>query len=163
MTTIVVSPSSRGSVTLKSNNPFDAPVIDPGLLRTDFDKLVMREAVKGASKFLRAPAWSGYVVHPAGALADAVDDASIDSYVANNAGTLFHPVGTSSMTPKGASNGVTNPDLSVKKVTGLRIVDVSVLPAHESFQPFVPSAHTQAPAYAIGERASDLIKHDYNV
>ncbi|KAG6864689.1 hypothetical protein C0993_008650 [Termitomyces sp. T159_Od127] len=156
MTTIVVSPSSRGSITLKSNNPFDAPVIDPGLLRTDFDKIVMREAVKGASRFVQSPAWTGYIVGPAGALADALDDASIDSYVANNAGTLFHPVGTSSMTPKGARNGVTNPDLSVKKVTGLRIVDVSVLP-------FVPSAHTQAPAYAIGERASDLIKHDYKI
>ncbi|KAG6888313.1 hypothetical protein C0995_009250 [Termitomyces sp. Mi166 len=156
VTTIVVSPSSRGSITLKSNNPFDAPIIDPGLLKTDFDKLVMREAIKGASRFVQAPAWSGYVVGPAGALADAVDNASIDSYVANNSGTLFHPVGTSSMTPKGANNGVTDPDLLVKKVTGLRVVDLSVLP-------FVPSAHTQAPAYAVGERASDLIKHDYKI
>ncbi|KAH0583235.1 hypothetical protein H2248_011115 [Termitomyces sp. 'cryptogamus'] len=156
VTTIVVSPSSRGSISLKSNNPFDAPVIDPGLLKTDFDKLVMREAIKGASRFVQAPAWSGYLVGPAGAFADAVDDASIDSYVANNAGTLFHPVGTSSMTPKGTSNGVTDPDLLVKKVTGLRVVDVSVLP-------FVPSAHTQAPAYAVAERASDLIKQHYRI
>ena len=112
---------------MKSNNPFDAPLIDPGLLGTDFDKLVMREAIKGASRFVQAPAWSGYVLGPAGALADAVDDASIDTYVANNAGTLFHPVGTSIMTPEGASNGVTDPNLLVKKVAGLRVVDVSVL------------------------------------
>ncbi|KAG6844805.1 hypothetical protein H0H87_003631 [Tephrocybe sp. NHM501043] len=151
VTTIVVSPSSRGSVQLRSKNFFDAPVIDPGLLKTDFDKLVMREAVKGANRFVKAPAWSGYALGPAGAFANAIDDPSIDAYVANNTGTLFHPVGTASMSPKGARNGVTNPDLSVKKVSGLRVVDVSVLP-------FVPSAHTQAAAYAIGERASDLIK-----
>ncbi|KAF8058788.1 aryl-alcohol oxidase [Lyophyllum atratum] len=156
LTTIVVAPSSRGSIKLKSNNPFDAPIIDPGLLKTDFDKLIMREAIKGINRFLKAPAWKGYVVGPAGALANATDDASIDSYVANNSGTLFHPVGTASMSPKGANTGVTDPDLTVKKVTGLRIVDCSVLP-------FVPSAHTQAAAYAVGERASDIIKSAYRL
>ncbi|KAG6916148.1 hypothetical protein DXG01_008299 [Tephrocybe rancida] len=135
VTTIVVSPSSRGSITLKSKNPFDAPLIDPGLLKTDFDKLVMREAIKGATRFVQAPAWSGWVVGPAGALAAAVDDASIDSYVANNTGTLFHPVGTASMSPKGAGTGVTDPDLLVKKVTGLRVVDVSVLVGDVSQDP----------------------------
>lgn len=156
LTTIVVSPSSRGSIKLKSNNPFDAPAIDPGLLKTDFDKLIMREAVKSINRFIQAPAWSGYVVGPAGPLANATDDASIDYYVANNSGTLFHPVGTASMSPKGARNGVTDPDLTVKKVHGLRVVDCSVLP-------FVPSAHTQAAAYAIGERASDIIKSAYKL
>ncbi|GLB41417.1 hypothetical protein LshimejAT787_1000170 [Lyophyllum shimeji] len=156
VTTIVVSPTSRGSIKLKSSNPFDAPLIDPGLLKTDFDKLIMREAIKGVYRFVKAPAWSGYVIGPAGALANATDDASIDSYVANNAGTLFHPVGTASMSPKGANTGVTDPDFTVKKVSGLRVVDCSVLP-------FVPSAHTQAAAYAIGERASDIIKSAYRL
>ncbi|KAG6810942.1 hypothetical protein H0H92_009683 [Tricholoma furcatifolium] len=156
VTTIVVSPSSRGSVTLNSSNPFDPPVIDPGLLSSDFDKLAMREAIKGVTRFVAAPAWSGWVIGPAGALANATDDASIDTYAAENAGTLFHPVGTSSMSPNGAKTGVTNPDLTVKNVTGLRVVDVSVLP-------YVPSAHTQASAYAVGERASDIIKQAYNL
>ncbi|RDB27758.1 Pyranose dehydrogenase 1 [Hypsizygus marmoreus] len=156
LTTIVVSPSSRGSVTLRSKNPFDSPVIDPGLLKTNFDKLVMREAVKGVTKFVSAPAWSGYVIGPAGAFADATNDTALDAYIANNSGTLFHPVGTASFSAKGAKTGVTDPDLTVKKVAGLRVVDVSVLP-------YVPSAHTQAAAYAIGERASDLIKKAYKL
>ncbi|KAF8075357.1 aryl-alcohol oxidase precursor [Lyophyllum atratum] len=160
LTTVVVAPSSRGSIKLKSNNPFDAPIIDPGLLKTDFDKLIMREAIKGINRFLKAPAWNEYVVGPAGALANATDEASIDSYVANNSGTLFHPVGTATMSPKGANTGVTDPDLAVKKVTGLRIVDCSVL---DCIQPFVPSAHAQAAAYAIGERASDIIKSAYRL
>ncbi|KAF8075341.1 aryl-alcohol oxidase precursor [Lyophyllum atratum] len=155
-TTVLVSPSSRGSVKLRTNDPFTPPLIDPGLLKTDFDKLIMREAIKGVKRFAQAPAWNGYVLGPAGTFANATDDASIDAYAANNAGTLFHPVGTASMSPKGAKNGVTDPDLLVKNVVGLRIVDCSVLP-------FVPSAHTQAAAYAVGERGSDIIKSAYKI
>lgn len=127
MVTVLVSPSSRGSIKLRSNNPFDSPVIDPALLQTTTDKLAMRAAVKGATKFVTAPVWSGYILNRLGAFADATTDAKLDSFIASNAGTLFHPVGTASMSAKGAKNGVTDPDLKVKKVSGLRIVDVSVL------------------------------------
>ncbi|KAG6917039.1 hypothetical protein DXG01_004091 [Tephrocybe rancida] len=151
LTTIVVSPSSRGSIKLQSNNPFDAPLIDPGLLKTDFDKLVMREAIKSAMKFASAPVWSSYIVGAASGLTGTETDAQFDSYTAANAGTLFHPVGTASMSKKGASTGVVDPNLKLKKVQGVRVVDASVLP-------FVPSAHTVAPVYAIAERAADLIK-----
>lgn len=87
----------------------------------------MRQAVKTAKIFMAAPAWAGYVIGPSPALANTTTDAEIDAYVAANAGTIFHPVGTSSMSPKGASTGVVDPDLRVKKVTGLRVVDASVM------------------------------------
>ncbi|KAG6872927.1 hypothetical protein C0995_005185 [Termitomyces sp. Mi166 len=151
LTTIVVSPSSRGSIKLRSNNPFDAPLIDPGLLETNFDKLAMREAIKSAVKFASAPAWGNYIVGTASGLSVNETDAALDAYAAANAGTLFHPVGTASMSKKGASNGVVDPDLKLKKVNGVRVVDASVLP-------YVPSAHTVAPVYAVAERAADLIK-----
>lgn len=123
----VVSPSSRGSVKLRSNNFFDTPLIDPALLKTDFDKAAMRAAVKSTLKFLTAPSWSGYVISPVNGLESAKTDAQIDAYVQNNAATIFHPVGTASMSPKGAKNGVVDPDLKVKKVAGVRVVDASVL------------------------------------
>ncbi|KAF9456068.1 alcohol oxidase [Collybia nuda] len=151
MVTVLVSPSSRGSIKLRSNNPFDSPVIDPALLKTTTDKLAMRASLKAATNFVTAPVWNGYIMNRAGAFADATTDAKLDSFIAANTGTLFHPVGTARMSPKGASNGVTDPDLRVKKVSGLRIVDLSVLP-------FVPAGHTVASAYVVGERASDLIK-----
>lgn len=125
--TVVLQPTSRGSVTLASSNPFDAPVIDPALLKSTFDKAVMREAVKSAFKFFAAPAWSDYVVTPVGPLANATDDTKLDSYIAQNAQTIFHPTGTAGMSPKGAPYGVVDPDLRVKKVAGLRVVDASVL------------------------------------
>ncbi|KAG6855735.1 hypothetical protein H0H87_011405 [Tephrocybe sp. NHM501043] len=127
LTTIVVSPSSRGSIKLRSKNPFDAPLIDPGLLKTDFDKLIMREAIKSAMKFASAPVWNNYIVSAASGLTGTETDDQFDAYMAANAGTLFHPVGTASMSKKGAANGVVDPDLKLKKVNGVRVVDASVL------------------------------------
>ncbi|KAG6852169.1 hypothetical protein C0991_002487, partial [Blastosporella zonata] len=149
--TLVLSSTSRGSVTLRSNNPFDAPIIDPALLQSDFDKAAMREAVKSAMKFV---VWSDYVIAQFGPFAGIETDAQIDTYVAANAGTIWHPVGTAAMSPKGASTGVTDPDLRVKNVAGVRVVDASVFP-------FVPSAHLQAIVYVFAERASDIIKSAY--
>ncbi|GLB35186.1 putative aryl-alcohol oxidase [Lyophyllum shimeji] len=60
ITTRVVSPTSRGSVRLKSNDPLDPPLIDPGFLATDFDIFAMRQAVKSARRFLNGPAWKDY-------------------------------------------------------------------------------------------------------
>ncbi|KAG6901001.1 hypothetical protein C0995_002586 [Termitomyces sp. Mi166 len=115
----------------------------------------MRAAVKSTLKFLTAPSWAGYVITPVNGLENVTTDAEIDAYVQKNTQTIFHPVGTAGMSPKGAKNGVVDPDLKVKKVAGVRVVDASVLP-------FVPSAHTQAPAYVVAERASDLIKAAYH-
>ncbi|KAF8067881.1 aryl-alcohol oxidase precursor [Lyophyllum atratum] len=152
--TIVLSSTSRGSIKLKSKNPFDAPLVDPALLKSNFDKVAMREAVKTAMKFLAAPAWSGYVIQQVGAFAGVKTDAQIDAYVAANAGTIFHPAGTAAMSPRGSNKGVTDPDLRLKKTAGVRVVDASVFP-------FVPSAHLQAPVYVFAERAADLIKSSY--
>lgn len=55
------------------------------------------------------------------------------------------------MSPIGANWGVVDPDLKVKGVKGVSVIDLSVLP-------FIPTAHTQGPAYLIGERGSDLVK-----
>lgn len=87
----------------------------------------MREAVKSAMKFLTAPAWSDYIIGPVGGVENATTDAALDKYIQANTGTIFHPVGTASMSPKGAKNGVVDPDLTVKLVNGLRVVDASVL------------------------------------
>jgi choline dehydrogenase-like flavoprotein len=57
---------------------------------------------------------------------------------------------------QGANHGVTDPDLRVKKVEGLRVVDASAIP-------HTPSAHTQAAIYAFGERGADLIRKAWNI
>ncbi|KAI0270489.1 aryl-alcohol-oxidase from pleurotus Eryingii [Gloeopeniophorella convolvens] len=147
----LITPTSRGSITLASANPFDAPNIDPALLNSDFDIFTMREAVKAALRFAAAPAWKGYVIGPHGALGDAKTDAEIEAYARTNSATVFHPFSTAPMSAVDAKDGVVNPDLTVKKTVGLRIVDASVLP-------YVPAAHPQAALYAVAERAAKLIK-----
>ncbi|KAH9063572.1 aryl-alcohol-oxidase from pleurotus Eryingii, partial [Lactarius vividus] len=153
--TNLVTPTSRGSITLASANAFDAPSIDPALLNSDFDIFAIREAVKAALRFVAAPAWRDYVIGPFGALAEAKTDAEIEAYARSHGANVFHPSSTALMSRKGSAHGVVNPDLRVKKTVGLRIVDASVLP-------WVPAAHPQAVIYIIAERAAKLIAADYD-
>ncbi|KAF8159226.1 aryl-alcohol oxidase-like protein [Crassisporium funariophilum] len=148
VSTVVLTPTSRGSVTINSTNPFDPPLINPNFLTTDFDIFAMREAIRSARRFIAAPVWSNYTISR---VSNATTDAELDVYIRSGASTIFHPVGTAGMSPKGAGYGVVDPDLRVKGVVGLRIVDASVLPV-------VPAAHTQAAVYVFAERAADLIK-----
>ncbi|KAJ7898014.1 aryl-alcohol oxidase [Mycena olivaceomarginata] len=154
--TAVTAPSSRGELTLKTANPFDQPNINPNLLGSDFDLFVMTQAVRAARNFLNSKAWKGYIIREFEDLAAATTDAKLKEYIQNNSGTVFHPVGTASMSPKGAKFGVVDPDLVVKGTSGLRIADASILP-------IVPSAHTQVPVYIVGERAADLVKIAYGL
>ncbi|KAF7357759.1 L-sorbose 1-dehydrogenase [Mycena venus] len=151
----VVSPASRGSLTINSSNPFADPIIDPNLLGSEVDFFIMREALKSAFRFAAAPAWRNFIISPFGVNSTSTD-AELDDFIRENAGSGLHLIGTAKMSPKGATWGVVDPDLSVKGLSGLRIVDLSVAP-------FIPAAHTQAAAYIIGERAADLIKTAWNL
>ncbi|KIK61537.1 hypothetical protein GYMLUDRAFT_224362 [Collybiopsis luxurians FD-317 M1] len=147
-----VSPKSTGAVTINSTDPFDAPLIDPGLLSHPVDIAVLREAVKSAHRFVQAAAWGGYILQD---LTNATTDADIEEFIRENAVSFFHPVATAAMSPFNTTNwGVVNPDLKVKGVKGLRIVDASVAPS-------LPAAHTSAAVYGIAEHAADIIKAEY--
>ncbi|KIM43771.1 GMC oxidoreductase [Hebeloma cylindrosporum] len=150
--TALISPTSRGTIKLRSTNPFDKPLIDPNYLTTEFDIVVLRESVKASKRIVAAPAWADYVISPFGRLS-ATSDVDIDNYIRGAASTVFHPVGTAAMSSSGSKSGVVNENLLVKGADGLRIVDASVFP-------FIPSVHTQGPVYLLAERASDLIKAD---
>ncbi|CCM06052.1 uncharacterized protein FIBRA_08299 [Fibroporia radiculosa] len=149
--TTVVSPASRGSVVLASKDPFEDPLIDPGLLSSPFDLAVMAQAVKHAQTFVTATAWDDYIIAPAGGLAGVQTDADLEMYIRNFTATIWHPVGTARMQPVSGEGSVVTSDLLVKGTSGLRIVDASVLP-------YIPSMHPQAVVYALAERAADLVK-----
>ncbi|KAF5355502.1 hypothetical protein D9758_006408 [Tetrapyrgos nigripes] len=151
--TSVSSPVSRGEITLNTSNPLDYPVINFNLLSSEFDFFAIREAFKAAIRFVSTPSWAGYIL---AAPANATTDEELDEYIRMTAVTQNHPTGSCSMSPKGASWGVVGPDLKVKGIHGLRVVDASVFPSY-------PSAHTQAPTYFVAERASELIKKDWGL
>ncbi|KAF8153510.1 aryl-alcohol oxidase [Mycena galopus ATCC 62051] len=147
---VVLTPTSRGSITIDSNNPFDPPLIDVGMLTTDFDMFTARESIKRAYRFVQAPTWKDYIISPNVDLLNMSTDA-LEEHIRNNAGFSSHLVSTAAMSAADASYGVVNPDLLVKGASGLSIIDASILP-------FTPSAHTQAAVYVVGERGADLVK-----
>ncbi|KAI0759148.1 aryl-alcohol-oxidase from pleurotus Eryingii [Irpex lacteus] len=143
--TVVVSPASRGSITIQSTNPFDAPVIDVGFFNSEFDVQTMRESIKAVRRFTATPAWKDWIIAEYGDFANAKTDAEIEAYARASVETINHASGTAAM------GTVLNSDLTVKGTVGLRVVDASAFP-------FIPAAHTQAPVYILAERAADLIK-----
>jgi choline dehydrogenase-like flavoprotein len=149
--TAVVTPLSRGSVTLNSTNPFTFPNIDPAFLTSPFDVFTMTQVVRDVREFLSASPFQGFITAPFGELGAAQTDDQIAAAARDGVVTIWHPTSTARMSPKGASWGVVDSDLLVKGVSGLRIVDASVFP-------IIPAAHTTGPVYIIAERAADLIK-----
>ncbi|KAJ7362668.1 hypothetical protein DFH08DRAFT_910802 [Mycena albidolilacea] len=147
---IMLTPTSRGSITLQSNNPFDSPLIDPGLLVTDFDLFAARESIKKAYRFVEVPVWKDYIIAPTIDLLNMTTDA-LDEFIRNTGSSSGHIVSTAAMSAKDASYGVVNPDLLVKGASGVSIIDASIMP-------FIPSAHTQAATYVVAEWGADLVK-----
>ena len=107
------------------------------------------EASQAARRIFQQPAIKKYVVREA-APGDAVQsDADIEKYLRVSAFTGKHPSGTCKM---GVDEmAVVDPQLRVRGVEGLRVVDASVMPV-------IPGGNTNAPTMMVAERASDLIK-----
>jgi choline dehydrogenase-like flavoprotein len=151
----VVSPASRGFLTINSSDPFAFPIIDPGYLTSPFDIAAMRQALLSMFHYLSARAWDGYVISQFGSafanISATSDSDVLDEYIRSVTGPTEHLVGTAAMSARGADYGVLDPDLKVKGVDGLRVIDSSIFP-------FVTSAHTQVPTYIVAERGAALIK-----
>ncbi|HTZ44513.1 MAG TPA: GMC family oxidoreductase N-terminal domain-containing protein [Jatrophihabitans sp.] len=148
LATVLLQPASRGTITLGSPDPLHPPVIDAGYLSDPADLRVLAAGVRLAQRILTQPALAAWVGEPlAGGALDPATGA-IERLCRAHAQTLYHPVGTCRM---GSDPGaVLDPELRVRGVRGLRVVDASALPR-------IPRGHTQAPAVMLAERAAGLI------
>lgn len=115
-----------GTVKIRSNNPIDAPLIDPNWLSHDFDIQALVEGYRVAKRFYSAPAWNGYILAPATPDPDTIPIADYHKFLRESTGTTSHACGTAAMSARNAKHGVVDPDLRVKGVKGIRVVDASV-------------------------------------
>ena len=114
-------------MTLASDDPFDKPLIDPGILTSDFDIKAMVQAINDAQTFLSSPAWqSEFKPTPFGDLATSDTDKAKALFARNNSITVNHPAGTARMSPADASWGVVDSSLKLKGAEGVRVVDASI-------------------------------------
>ncbi|KAI0047950.1 GMC oxidoreductase [Auriscalpium vulgare] len=154
--TVNMAPTSRGTVKLRSNDPFTPPAVDPNYIAEELDLHVLFQSIKKIREYVQAPAFKPYGFKEWGAFAEAQTDEEIKEYIRSNAVTVWHPTSTAAVSAKGASGGVVDPDLKVKGVRGLRVADASIFP-------HALSSHPQIPVYIVGERVASIIDAEYSV
>ncbi|KAF2259764.1 alcohol oxidase [Lojkania enalia] len=147
---LVMSPTSRGSITIANADPATSPVIDPNYSATNVDQQLMRLGIRSVIDVLQGTEEGQQIVESERApngfkmLTKNSTDIEIDERVARVGNTFYHAAGSAAM------GKVVDTNLKVMGVEGLRVVDASVFP--------IPmTAHYQAIVYALAEKAADLI------
>jgi choline dehydrogenase-like flavoprotein len=144
----VLRPRSRGSVELASPDPLVAPRIDPGFFSDPADLEDMVAGFKITRRLLQAPSlarWLDRDLFTAGI----DDDEAIRDVLRRRCDTVYHPVGSCRMGSDPTS--VVDPELRVRGVEGLRVIDASVMPS-------LIGGNTNAPTVMIAEKAVDLLR-----
>ena len=155
----VTHPRSRGTVTLKSTDPFDDPVIDPRYLENPRDIQHNLGGIRIWEKLMQTPTMQSlgvdinHMKKPFCSQHEFRSDAYWECYIRQAMFTQFHPTSSCRMGPLNEQTTVVGLDLKVKGVKGLRVVDASVFPN-------VTSGNTNAPTMMVAERAVDFILSD---
>ena len=146
------SPRSRGSVTLRSPDPFDQPLITSGYFSDPYDMEVLKTAVKKMRKMMKQPAISQFIKKELAPGEDIEDEKSLEKEIRRNGATAYHQCASCAMGPE--DDSVLNEKLQVRGIDKLRIADASVMPR-------IPNAALHAPSMMIGEKAAALIKGEF--
>lgn len=145
-------PESIGSLSLKSADPSESPDICYNFLQQKNATKILRDGIRIARQIMHQTPFDSHRDIELAPGDNAEDDEALDDFIRRSAGTLFHPVGTCTM-GTGPLSVVAPSTLRVHGVTGLRVVDASVMPT-------LVSGNTLAATYCIAEKAADLILND---
>jgi choline dehydrogenase-like flavoprotein len=145
----VLRPKSRGSVGLTSADPMAPPRIDPQFLSDPEDLAVMIKGIRKTRQIMQTPPLQGYI-HKELFIEGEPDDAALEQHIRARSDTIYHPVGTCRMGQD--EMAVVDPELKVRGMEGLRVVDASVMPR-------LIGGNTNAPSIMIAEKAADMIRN----
>ena len=142
-------PMSRGTIMIKSTDPFDSPNIDPAYFHQQIDLEILREGFKLARRVGGQAPLSDHVANEDQPGNNVKSDEDWEKWIRQNIGTEFHPSCTSSMLPREAG-GVVDKNLLVYGTKNLRVIDASV-------PPLSVSAHLMSVVYGLAEIGSEIV------
>ncbi len=146
-------PSSRGTVQLRSADPFEAPAMQPNYLSTELDRRMTVAAVKYARRLAATEPLAGLMKREFRPGPEVQGDDEILHFCREYGATIFHPSGTAKMGPRADPLAVVDERLRVHGVSGRRVVDCSIMPT-------LVSGNTNVPVVMLAERAADFILQD---
>ncbi len=146
-------PTSRGLLKLRSRNSRDYLEIHPNYLSTVHDQATTIQGMRLARSIADSEAMRPFIRSEVLPGREVQTDDEFLQCARNIGETIYHPVGTCKMGPRSDALAVVDPKLRVHGLSGIRVADASIMPA-------ITSGNTNAPTYAIAEKAADLILAD---
>jgi choline dehydrogenase len=141
-------PESRGSLHVTSRDPNVSPQIRANYLSSPLDRMMIVAVLKIIRNIAAQPALRTLIVRETRPTAAVATDDELLDYARRTGQTCWHPVGTCRMGTD--RNAVVDPELRVRGLAGLRVIDASVMP-------FLTASNTNLPAIMIAEKGADLI------
>jgi choline dehydrogenase-like flavoprotein len=135
-------------VSLASSDPRVPPLIDPNFLERSEDLRPLVRGLELARHILSAPEFDSCAATEIVPGPEVRNEQQLAEYVRQSASTVFHPVGTCRM--GGDTDSVVDPQLRVREVQGLRVVDASIFPT-------IIGGNTNAAVVMVAEKAADLV------
>jgi choline dehydrogenase len=148
---VLLRPRSIGWVRLRSADPDELPLVNPNYLGHPADVRHLREGLRVARQIMAEAPLRDIVRKEILPGPTATSDAALDEHLRRTVKTDYHPVGTCRMGSDDDPDAVVSPDLRVRGIDGLRVVDASVMPK-------LVSANTNAPTMALADRAVSLMR-----
>jgi choline dehydrogenase len=143
-------PQSRGTISIRSADPLAAPLIEPNYLATETDRAVAAAALRLTRRIVAAQPLAAFLPQEFRPGAQLQTDAELARAAGDIGTTIFHPVGTAKMGPASDPAAVVDASLRVHGVTGLRVIDASVMPS-------ITSGNTNAPTLMIAEKGAAAV------